>query len=152
MSHETYPEGFSSSALGIRHGLETDWGCGFHLTDQRLIITKEKVGSHPSWNFSAGAMFGTFSSKTNDYFEKKQMSIEEIEKSTKKLDINRIEIQTIKFKEPSIFLSGNIDFKLVSGKSFKLFVADKTQAYSSDAYDCIKGIIFNYFKLLVVEN
>jgi hypothetical protein len=144
--------GLASSALGVKRALAIEWGCGLYLPERRLVITKEIIGSHIGWNPGGGSMLGSFLVKPDTFLDKKLKTPEELAKSTKKLDIDRLEIISIKLKKPGIFLSGFAEFSLQSGKNFKLFVADQSIAYSEEAFAAIKEIVSAHFPLPVIEN
>ena len=97
-------------------------------------------------------MLGSFLVKPDTFLDKKLKTPEELAKSTKKLDIDRLEIISIKLKKPGIFLSGFAEFGFQSGKSFKLFVADQSIAYFEEAFAAIKEIVSAHFPLPVIEN
>jgi hypothetical protein len=152
VSPDSTPTGIASSALGVRRGLAVEWGCGLYLVGRRLVITKERFGTHLGWDANGAALLGTFTTKVDTFFDRKQKSLEELAQSAKKLDVDQSEITSIALKKPGVFQGGSIDFKLRSGKNFKLFVADRAAAYSEEAFAAIREIVSTHFSLPVMEN
>ncbi|MFI5420052.1 MAG: hypothetical protein ACHQ1H_03710 [Nitrososphaerales archaeon] len=152
MNTDSVLAGIASSALGVRRGLAVEWGCGLYLSDRRLVITKEVVGTHFGQDANGAALLGSFTTKVDTFFDRKQKSLEELAQSSKKLDVDQSEITSIALKKPGVFQSGSIDFKLRSGKNFKLFVADRAAAYSEEAFAAIREIVSTHFSLPVIEN
>jgi hypothetical protein len=144
------PAGLASSALGVRRGLAIEWGCGLYFSGSRLIVTKELVSTHFGQDANGAALLGAFSMKLDTFLDRKPKILEELVKSTKKLDVDRSEIVSTQLKIPGVFQGGIVEFKFRSGKSFKLSIADQSIAYSAETFAAIKEIVST--NLSVKEN
>jgi hypothetical protein len=138
---ETYKGGLASSALALRRGLALEQSAGFYLTNQRLIITRERVEANLGWQMNGGALFGLVVEEVNTYLNRAPRSIEEIDAADKLLDVPVADVDEVYMKAPGNFFGGHFLFKLRSGRSFKLSVVDRTEHYSEESFNAVKNLL-----------
>jgi len=127
MLMESYISGFSSSALATRRGLALDQAYGVHLTDQRLIVTKEKSHLGLGWDLNVGTLFGSFTAKVSPFLDSTPRTVEQLDGSTKKLEAILDQILTVELKPNGFLSNGHIIINLKSGKSYKLLLLNSEE-------------------------
>ncbi|MGA2309912.1 MAG: hypothetical protein ABSG57_10245 [Candidatus Bathyarchaeia archaeon] len=131
---ESYQGGFSSSALATRRGLALDQSYGVHLTDKRLIVTKEKSHMGLGWNMNAGSLFGSFTAKVTPFLDTTPRTVEQLDNSNKKLDVSVDQILLVELKPPRFLSKGHITIDLKSGKSYKLLLLNSVEEHATESF------------------
>jgi hypothetical protein len=131
---ESCQGGFSSSALATRRGFALNQAYGVHLTDRRLIVTREKSHMGLSWNMNVGSLFGSFTAKVTPFLDTTPRTVEQLDNSNKKLDVSLDQILSVELRPPSFFSKGHITIDLKSGKSYKLLLLNSAEEHAKESF------------------
>ncbi len=134
-------EGFSSSAMGTRRGLDIDQGHGIYIVGNRLVVTKEKGQTGLRWDMTVGSVFGSFSTQMVPFFEDTPKPLDQVESTVKKLDVDLAEVTLVEIKKPSFFSKGHVTINLRSGSKFTLLLLNSEEEFGKELFEAVRELL-----------
>lgn len=71
-------------------------------------------------------------------------TVDELDAADKRLDVPVQEIAHVELKPPGMVFGGRLEVKLKSGKSFKVYIADRTHEYSKMSFLTAADLLERY--------
>ncbi len=133
-------DGFSSSAVATRRGLDLDQAHGIYIVGNRLVVTKEKSETGIGWDINVGAIFGSFSFKVTPFFEDAPKPVDQLETVVKEFDVDVDQVLLVELKKPSFLSKGQITINMKSGEKFKLLLLNSAEEFGEESFEAAREL------------
>jgi hypothetical protein len=90
------------------------------------------------------AILGSFTSEVKPFLNKGELTVSELDKRKKELDVELTQVSSVELKAPSFLFKGHIRINLKVGQSFKLLVLDTSVPCRRDAFEAAKDLCLKH--------